>query len=255
MNMLSRFWGRRERQSEPSAPRGVRLYAVGDIHGHAALLDAMLGAIEEDIAARAGARAILIFLGDYIDRGPDSAAVVERLRTLSGPFQPLFIAGNHEEVLLRILEGEDGLVQDWLRFGGAECAASYGLAPAKLRAMAPRSAAARVRSAVPAAHRQFLRGLADSFTAGDYLFVHAGIRPGIALEEQTLKDLRWIRVPFLDHDEPHAKVVVHGHSITDEVEFRAGRIGVDTGAYRSGLLSAVVLEGTERRVLQVGERG
>jgi serine/threonine protein phosphatase 1 len=115
-------------------------------------------------------------------------------------------------------------------------------------------AARRIRDSVPYAHQQFLRSFADSFSAGDYLFVHAGIRPGLPIEQQSVSDLRWIRSPFLECRDHHSQVVVHGHSISREVEFQPGRIGVDTGAYRSGVLSAVVLEREHRRVLQAGCR-
>lgn len=247
------FWARSDGGDLPCAPAGVRLYGVGDIHGHDGLLSDILQAIEQDIASTGPARNVVVFLGDIIDRGPASAAAVERLRTLdSSSFKPVFLAGNHEEVLIRILDGEDELVRDWLRFGGAECATSYGLDLAVLRGLSDRQAAEAIRAAIPQSHQDFLRSFADSFSAGDYLFVHAGIRPGVPIEQQAVSDLRWIRAPFLNYRHHHPKVVVHGHSIAREIEFRPGRIGVDTGAYRSGLLSAIVLEGTEQRALQVG---
>lgn len=251
MNRMVRFWSRGENSERPRAPAGVRLYGVGDIHGHDVLLARMLAAIEQDIEAARPADNVVIFLGDLIDRGPGSAAVVERLRTLAGPFKSVFLTGNHEEVLVRILDGDDDLVGDWLRFGGLECAQSYGLEPARLLAMGPGQAGQAVREAIPDSHQQFLRSFADSFGAGDYLFVHAGIRPGVPLEQQALADLRWIRSPFLEYRHHHPKVVVHGHSISKDIDRRPGRIGVDTGAYRTGLLSAIVLEGAEQRVIQV----
>lgn len=247
------FWTRSERTDRPRAPAGVRLYGVGDIHGHDALLSAMIHAIEQDIAAAGPAENIVVFLGDLIDRGPDSAAVVERLRTIAGPYKCVFLTGNHEEVLVRILDGDDELVGDWLRFGGLACAQSYGIESSWLKSLDSRRAGEAVRDAVPADHQSFLRSFGDSFSAGDYLFVHAGIRPGVPLEQQTLTDLRWIRSPFLECRHRHPKVIVHGHSIAKQVEFRPGRIGVDTGAYRSGILSAIVLEGSKQRVLQVGK--
>ncbi|HET9355821.1 MAG TPA: metallophosphoesterase [Sphingomicrobium sp.] len=254
MNRLVKFWSQSEGSQRPRAPSGVRLYAVGDIHGHGALLEQMLAAIEQDIAQARPADNVLVFLGDLIDRGPSSAAVLERLRTLAGPFKSVFLTGNHEEVLIRILEGDDELVGDWLRFGGLECAQSYGLEPERLRAIGAAGAGEAVREAIPEAHQQFLRSFADSFGAGDYLFVHAGIRPGVPLEQQSLTDLRWIRSPFLEYRHHHPKVVVHGHSISKDIDRRPGRIGVDTGAYRTGLLSAIVLDGAEQRVIQVGNR-
>ena len=230
----------------------MRLYAVGDIHGHNALLVEMLAAIERDIISAPTADNVVVFLGDLIDRGPDSAGVVERLRTVAGPYKSVFLMGNHEEVLIRILDGEDQLVGDWLRFGGHECAKSYGLDPASLRSVGGACAAKAIREAVPASHQDFLRSFVDSFSAGDYLFVHAGIRPGVPLDQQTLADLRWIRSPFLEYRHRHPKTVVHGHSIAKDIDRRPGRIGVDTGAYRTGVLSAIVLEGLDQRVIQVG---
>ena len=252
MNRMVKFWSRSESSQRPSAPSGVRLYAVGDIHGHDALLVEILAAIERDIASAERADNVVVFLGDVIDRGPNSAAVVERLRTLSGPHKNVFLMGNHEEVLIRILDGEDQLVGDWLRFGGLQCAQSYGLDAGSLRAAGNGRAAQAVRDAIPTPHQDFLRSFVDSFSAGEYLFVHAGIRPGVPLDQQTLADLRWIRSPFLEYRHRHPKVVVHGHSITKDIDRRPGRIGVDTGAYRTGLLSAVVLEGLDQRVIQVG---
>lgn len=250
MNRMVRFWARDDRASRPRVPAGVRIYAVGDIHGHDDLAGQLLDAIERDIAGLAPARNVLVFLGDLIDRGPDSAAVVERLRTFHRHSR-VFLAGNHEEILLRILDGEERLIADWLRFGGAQCLQSYGVDPARVQRMRPAESLGVIRNAVPSEHQQFLRSFADSFSAGDYLFVHAGIRPNVPLDQQSRSDLRWIRSPFLECADRHAMMVVHGHSISKDVEFRPGRIGVDTGAYRTGLLSALVLEGADQRVVQV----
>ena len=253
MNSMLSFWQKAPAtwQERPAVPPGHRIYAVGDVHGQDHLLADLLVQIEADNAARPGRKVTVIFLGDLIDRGPKSAEVVERLRT----YRPVgirteFLAGNHEEVLLRILEGESGLVADWLRFGGAQCARSYGLSPSQLSKMSPAQAVETLRSTIPAEHQSFLASFADTFRAGDYLFVHAGIRPGVALAEQAQVDLRWIRGPFLDHPTLHEVMVVHGHTITEEVDERAGRIGIDTGAYKHGVLTALVLESDERRILQ-----
>ncbi len=235
----------------PAISEGQRVYAVGDVHGRDDLLGALLARIEADVAAHPVREATIVFLGDLIDRGPASAAVVERLRT----YRPLdlrteYLAGNHEEVLLRILEGEGGLIADWLTFGGAQCARSYGLSASALASMLPEDAVEALRAAIPAEHQAFLASFADTLRAGDYLFVHAGIRPGIALAEQAQIDLRWIRDPFLEHSSRHELMVVHGHTITKEVDERIGRIGIDTGAYKHGVLTALVLEGTDRGLIQ-----
>ncbi|MCY7280405.1 MAG: metallophosphoesterase [Sphingomonas bacterium] len=253
MNQKKSFWQKAPAtwQEPPAIPHGHRIYAVGDVHGQDHLLADLLAQIETDIVAIPGREVTIVFLGDLIDRGSKSAQVVERLRT----YRPLgirteFLTGNHEEVLLRILEGEIGLLADWLRFGGAHCARSYGLSATGLAKMSPADAIETLRSAIPPEHQSFLASFGDTFRAGDYLFVHAGIRPGIALAEQAQIDLRWIRDPFLDHPARHDVMVVHGHTITEEVDVRAGRIGIDTGAYKFGVLTALVLERDQRRVIQ-----
>lgn len=244
------FNWRSKQASPPRAPKGYRAYAVGDVHGRLDLLDQLLAEIERDVEHRPARRNLLVMLGDLIDRGPDSRGVVERMRTYRHDLlKPYFLAGNHEEVLLRLLNGERGILASWLKFGGAECLMSYGCDPAEFDLSSERSALAAVRRAIPREHARFLAGFADTLSFGDYLFVHAGIRPGIDLSLQTQVDLRWIRSPFLDHEGDHGVVVVHGHSISPAVEERPNRIGIDTGAYRTGVLTALVLEGESRRIL------
>ena len=253
MNGLLSFWQKAPPAWDrpPSIPPGHRIYAVGDIHGQDDLLADLLARIEADNAGRQQAKVSIIFLGDVIDRGPKSAEVVERLRT----YRPVgvrieFLACNHEEVLLRILEGEASLVGDWLRFGGAQCARSYGLSATQLARLPAGDVIEAIRGAIPATHQSFLASFGDTFRAGDYLFVHAGIRPEVALSEQSQTDLRWIRTPFLDHRGRHELMVVHGHTIAKEVEYHPGRIGIDTGAYRHGVLTALALEADQRWTLQ-----
>lgn len=236
---------------EPSVPAGYRVYAIGDIHGRLDLLDGALARIEADIEARDPAQNILVFLGDLIDRGPSSAQVIERVRSYRRPAaRTVFLSGNHEEVLLRLLRGEYRLLRDWLRFGGAECARSYGVSPTALKRMEPGQAVAALRKAIPEADRAFLQSFVDTFRIGSYLFVHAGLRPGVPLTDQTQADLRWIREPFLENDDNHGFIVVHGHTIAEQIDVRANRIGLDTGAYRSGVLTAMGLEGRQRWFLQ-----
>ena len=251
MKGIGQLFGGSPPSHPPRLPAGHLLYAIGDVHGCDDLLAELLSKIDEDSLARPRAKRILVFLGDLIDRGPASAAVVERLRT----FRPdgtrlIFLAGNHEEVLLRILDGEAGLVPDWLRFGGRECLKSYGVDAERLRRMTPARALATIRSAIPDKHVEFLRAFDDTFRAGDYLFVHAGIRPGVSLTDQARADLRWIREPFLSDRAEHGFVVVHGHTIRQEVEDRSNRIGIDTGAYRFGVLTALGLQGADRWCIQ-----
>jgi serine/threonine protein phosphatase 1 len=241
-------------EDRPRGKAGARAYAVGDIHGRLDLLEALLLRLEEDIAARRHKRTYIVFLGDLIDRGPDSAGVVERLRTWRPRHgRPVFLAGNHEEVLLRILGGDASILPDWLRFGGAECARSYGIDVDALRRMEDDAAIEAIRAKVPRAHREFLAHFADTFRFGDYLFVHAGIRPGLAIEDQDPHDLRWIREPFLGDAKEHGFVVVHGHTIVAEVDERPNRIAIDTGAYHSGMLTALGVEETERWLIATGK--
>ena len=236
-----------------TVPRGVRVYAIGDIHGRDDLLEELLEKIERELVVRPVRRPIVVFLGDLIDRGPSSREVVERLRTLHlASAQLIFLAGNHEEALLRVIDGEYRLAPDWLRFGGRECLDSYGVDGRSVSAMEPRDAARAIRRAIPAEHVKFLRGFGDTASIGDYLFVHAGIRPGVPLARQSQADLRWIRRAFLDDPRDHGVVVVHGHTITTLVDDAGNRIGIDTGAYRSGILTAMALEGDQRRYIQTG---
>ncbi len=174
----------------------------------------------------------------------NSRGVIERMRTYRhDAIKPYFLTGNHEEVLLRILNGERGIVADWLKFGGAECLMSYGCDPGQIEAKNERTALAIISRAIPEEHARFIAGFGDTLRFGDYLFVHAGIRPGVDLSLQAQADLRWIRSPFLESDNNHGVVVVHGHSINPIVEERSNRIGIDTGAYRTGVLTALVVEG------------
>ena len=237
-------------KSEPAVPHGYRAYAIGDIHGRLDLLDQLLAKIHDDLERRPVAKTLLVFVGDLIDRGPSSAQVIERLRTYRRDgVRPIFVLGNHEEVLLRILKGDAQLITKWRWFGGAECLQSYGIDPAQIASTTDEEALSLVRSAIPAEHVEFVEGFIDSCRLGDYLFVHAGIRPGIEIDQQRQADLRWIREPFLLDDSDHGFVVVHGHTICCEVEERHNRIGIDTGAYRSGILTALAVEGNERWVI------
>lgn len=235
------------RDSGPAGARGWRAYGVGDIHGRLDLLDALLDKIHADIERSKARKVLLVFVGDLIDRGPSSAQVIERLRTYKhAGVRTVFLLGNHEEVLLRILRGEAGLISKWQLFGGSECLKSYNVDPDLVRRMRDDDAVETIRAAVPREHVKFLESFDDSCRFGDYLFVHAGIRPGVEFDQQRQADLRWIREPFLFDETDHGFVVVHGHTIRPEVEIRKNRIGIDTGAYRSGVLSALAVEGSDR---------
>ncbi len=227
---------------------------IGDVHGRLDLLERLLAEIERDLAEQPSRKTLLVFLGDLIDRGPHSAQVIERLRTYGVPgLRTVFLLGNHEEVLLRILAGDAALITQWRWFGGAECLESYGVEPSAIAQLDDQAALEAVRAAIPKEHAEFIGSFVDTCGFGDYLFVHAGIRPGVLVEEQVQSDLRWIREPFLLDDTDHGCVVVHGHTISEEIDERQNRIGIDTGAYRTGVLTALVIEGEQRRYLQTSE--
>jgi serine/threonine protein phosphatase 1 len=235
------------REQGPAGARGYRAYAVGDIHGRIDLLEHLLAKIHADLQHRPAPKTLLVFVGDLVDRGPSSAQVIERLRCYRRDrVKPVFLLGNHEEVLLRILSGDSSVVDSWLKFGGLQCLQSYGVTLASIRGRSAEQVVEIVRARVPPEHVEFLESFADSCRFGDYLFVHAGIRPGVEVDQQSQADLRWIRDPFLFDERDHGFVVVHGHTITDEVDERPNRIGIDTGAYRSGVLTALAIEGAER---------
>ncbi len=232
---------------------GLAVYAVGDIHGRLDLLDDLLRRIGEDEARHPDdADRSLIFLGDYIDRGPASRGVVDRLleRPLEG-FTTVHLMGNHEEALLSFMDRvSDGL--DWLTFGGLETLMSYGVPLRTIPANGQQVIELRqaLAEAVPQRHLDFFRSCAFRYNVGDYVFVHAGVRPGIPLERQTPADMMWIRDDFLRSRVPLAdRVIVHGHTIVDLPEDRTHRINIDTGAFVSGRLTCLVLRGEERRFL------
>jgi serine/threonine protein phosphatase 1 len=236
-----------------AVPDGCRIYAVGDIHGRLDLLDLLLVQIEQDDAERGLADTQVIFLGDLIDRGPDSAQVVERLLDLSRRSERVrLLLGNHEEVFLKALAGEKGALPFFARIGGKETILSYGITEAQYGASDYDTLGDMLRERVPQSHIDFLNSFEDLIEIGDYAFVHAGIRPGVPLAEQSPGALRWIREEFLGHHGPLEKIVVHGHTIADEVEEFGWRIGIDTGAFASGKLTAMAFEGTARWVLQTG---
>ncbi|MDR6788448.1 serine/threonine protein phosphatase 1 [Sphingomonas sp. BE138] len=231
-------------------PPGVRVYAIGDVHGRADLLHPLLGWIADDHARRGPVDALhVVLLGDLIDRGPASSAVIDLLaRPGRQQAERYVLRGNHEEMLLAILDGETGGVVDWLRHGGADTLASYGIDAAPYWDD-PDALPPMLRGAMPEGHAAFLRATLDQVRIGDYLFVHAGIRPGVPLDAQDGRDLRWIRKPFLNSRADHGMVVVHGHTIVPAVDYRHNRIAIDTGAYRSGRLTALGLEGESRWTL------
>jgi serine/threonine protein phosphatase 1 len=252
---LTRLFKRRESEAPAGPPRlpdNLRVYAVGDIHGCRERLKKLHDVIERDSAGVAG-RKVIVYLGDYVDRGEDSAGVIEDLlRDEPAGFERIFLKGNHEDFLLRSLE-DKGALLPWLANGGDSTCRAYGVEPTNppdgvkdllgwLRQ--------RLGEALPERHLTFLRNLRLTHGEGDYLFVHAGVRPGVELEKQSEEDLLWMREPFLSSKQSLGKVVVHGHTPSATPERRANRIGIDTGACYGGALTALVLEGDDQRFLQ-----
>lgn len=229
-----------------AVPDGIRVYAIGDIHGRLDLLDRLLGMIDEEDGLRGSARTELIFLGDLVDRGPDSFGVIERLMALGETRHVRYLAGNHEEVLLRAVGGDLGALRFLVRIGGRETLLSYGVSEKEYRGLGFEELLELIQQKVPASHVAFLSAFENMIEVGDYLFVHAGLRPGVPIEDQKTSDLCWIRDEFLSHRDSFGKMVIHGHSITEEIDERPNRIGIDTGAFASGRLTAIGLEGEER---------
>ena len=232
-----------------AVPSGERVYAVGDIHGRLDLFSEMIRAIEADDAARGPADATVILLGDLVDRGPDSAGVLAAARDWQRRRRVRIVAGNHEEMFLLALEKED-VLRSFLRHGGRETVLSYPVDPAAYAAADFAGVQELMRRAIPAADIAFMSGFEQAIRIGDYLFVHAGIAPGVPIEAQRANDLRWIREPFLSFAGDHGCMVVHGHTITHEPQLRPNRIGIDTGAFSSGRLTALALEGTDRWLIE-----
>jgi len=220
-------------------PDGEIVYAVGDIHGRLDLLEQAIEAIGRHAAkAPATSERRIVFLGDYVDRGPDSAGTIEHL--LTHPFDgftPTFLRGNHEQAMLDFFDASSP-DPAWLNYGGVAALASYGIVAADRPLPEIRR---EMRACIPSAHIDFLRQTEFTKLAGDYLFVHAGIRPGVELERQNPQDFMWIREPFLASTTPYAFRVVHGHTITEFPDVRPNRIGIDTGAYASGVLTVLAL--------------
>lgn len=230
---------------------GKRVYAIGDIHGRLDLLLELEGMIRDDLARAKPARSVAVYLGDYVDRGPESRAVLDHLLDRPPPVdEVVHLLGNHEDAMRRFLD-DRWIGESWVGFGGRETLESYGVSPDRRLPQEKwmREAQIAFARALPERHRAFLDDLQLWHVEGGYLFVHAGIRPGVPLELQDREHLIWIRHEFLESEADHGHVVVHGHSIRRAPEIRPNRIGIDTGACFSGRLTALVLEGTERRFL------
>lgn len=252
---------KKEGVAQPSLPPGLRVYAVGDIHGELGLLEQLHDIIRQDLADAPHLDAVkIIYLGDYINRGCQSRKVLDALRTTPvANARPLFLMGNHELALIKFLTGKMDY-REWLRWGGDQTLISYGvdvISPysddheiAQLRQV--------FREAIPREHYRFLSKLKPYAVEGSYVFVHAGLRPGVELEEQKLQDLLLIRKDFLKKPVTCGKTIIHGHTVFNTPHIRKTRrrvdsIGIDTGAYNSGKLTAIVLESESYRFLNTSE--
>jgi serine/threonine protein phosphatase 1 len=252
MGIFSRFLKTSDPVSvERTVPPGMLIYAIGDIHGRDDLFAQLLDRIDADRAAHPHEQSILILLGDLVDRGPDSDKVVERAMSLSTRFDRVHhLIGNHEECMLAALTGDVRALRYFSRIGGDATIRSYlrddtlysDASFEELAVIFPRN--------VPDAHVEFLKRGEDLIRYGDYAFVHAGVRPGVPLDSQKPSDLRWIREDFLSVSSDFGALVVHGHTISEQVEMRSNRIGIDTGAYCYGALTALGLQGSRQWVVQ-----
>jgi serine/threonine protein phosphatase 1 len=223
-------------------PAGMRIYAIGDLHGRADLLEQAFERIDKDLSAFPIEHSIEVFVGDYIDRGNASATVISHLIQRSSLREMVFLRGNHEVLLQEFLKNPT-ILRDWQQIGGLETLVSYGLQPPinSTRQQQVELAAA-LEQTMPQSHHEFFKTLRSSFVCGDYFFAHAGVRPGVPLSKQKEEDLFWIRNEFLDCTDTFEKVVVHGHTPVKEPEIYPNRINIDTGAYATGRLTCLSLE-------------
>lgn len=240
-----------------TVPDGIRVYAIGDIHGHADVLAQMHRQIEADIAEQPEVENKIVYIGDYIDRGPNSKGVIDLLveRELTAPeIEHVFIMGNHENAMIEFMKDPEGPRKDWLAWGGIEALESYGIEVDRSKPLTTmvKSFGEQLNAAVPTTHSEFLKNLKLIHQIGDYLFVHAGIRPGVNLDKQKREDLIMIREPFLSSQDDHGFVVIHGHTINrhGKAEIKPNRINLDSGLYAGGPLSCAVLEGNTVRIIE-----
>jgi serine/threonine protein phosphatase 1 len=242
-------WFQRKRPQPARAPEGERVYVIGDIHGRADLLDKLLARVLEH-AWSGPEKRTLIYVGDYVDRGADSRGVIERLLQPIPKFTTRFLRGNHDQAVLDFLS-DPLFYRIWKSYGAQETLLSYGVRPPRFdEVQAITEARDEFAAKLPPAHLAFFEALEMSAEVGDYFIAHAGVRPGVALDAQAKEDLLWIRDDFLFSNSDFGKVIVHGHTPSDDVVRRKNRIGVDTGAYATGHLTALVLEGDTTDFLQ-----
>ena len=243
-------------ESSYSIPSNTRIYAIGDIHGYAKELHAMHDLIREDLAQSPVDEAQIVYIGDYVDRGPENDEVIQCLieRELDEPgIQHVFLLGNHEHAMMEFMVKPTGARKDWLDWGGINTLINYGVQPDMTKPLHPQapSLAEELADKLPLSHYEFLKNCQLTHEVGDYLFVHAGIKPGVAMDKQKQHDLTMIRKGFLDSDVMHDKRVVHGHTSVKTMDVKPNRINVDTGLYHGRHLTAAVIEGHDVRALEV----
>lgn len=229
-------------------PPGIRIYAIGDIHGRADLLIEMIERIDSDRLRRPVERSIEVYLGDYVDRGPDSKSVIDQLAIRMVRHGAVCLRGNHESLFESFLSDPRAL-SHWIQLGARQTLISYGLSPHSFDANGALALQQALRMVLPQTHDLFLQCLRNTFCCGDFLFVHAGIRPGVPLDRQEAHDLLWIRNEFLTSEQSHGKIVVHGHTPVAHLDIRHNRINIDTGAWRSGMLTCVAIEASTLVIL------
>lgn len=241
MAALSR---RKTKVRRPSLPEGIRIYAISDIHGCAGLLQQMFTVIDNDLARLESAvQPIHVFLGDYIDRGPASRETIDLLIDRGRTHQSVFLKGNHEVFMFEVLKDPTRLA-DWKQYGGLQTLTSYGLRPTLNPDQEERTELiTEFAYKIPADHRSFFNGLRPRFVCGDFFFVHAGVKPGVPLEQQSEEDMLWIREEFLQSEQDYGKYIVHGHTPVKAPDIRPNRINIDTGAYATGNLTLLTIEG------------
>lgn len=249
---IKNLFSKAEPASLAATPDGQRVYAIGDIHGCDALFAALIEAIERDDKEAGDAESLVILLGDLVDRGPDSAGVIARAKAWQTRRAVRILTGNHEEMFLRSFSDVE-MLRHFLRHGGRETVLSFGVPKARYTSSSLEEVQNMLLARVPQDVRDYVAGFEALIEVGDYVFVHAGINPEAPLSEQTKHDLRWIREPFLSWEGQHEKLVVHGHTIHEEPQDKGNRIGIDTGAYNTGRLTCLVLEGTSRRFIEAVE--
>lgn len=250
---IRKAFGQRKKAPRPQLPAGTRAYAIGDIHGRLDLFQALTDAIEQDVERSAPADTVIILLGDLIDRGPDSAGVIRHAREWQThcPIgcEVRYLVGNHEEMMIDAFKSVN-IMRHFLKHGGRETILSYGVSEKQFNDATTAELQQMMKDLVPKADKEFIKSFEEMIILGDYLFVHAGIDPEVPTDQQRKRDTRWIREPFLNSTRKHSHLVVHGHTIVEDIVERPNRIGIDTGAYRFGILTALVLEGSEQRYIQ-----